>query len=305
MDRIFGISQRIVGVGHDAVMTEAAKAFAFLFNSSDPSAPSLYGARFDSAFLGALQKSDPEGQVHSWLLRGDLMLSHLAGRVTSVEQNERGRFHTLGFDHATLATLIFDFVDWVSRPPSRFDVQRLKGAILRMDVAHSITAISMPVSIVQAVDDLLQVDPLYLGAAAIDLGNPVMKQLLVDLLIRDAGISKGRVWLEADHTGDVHTLFSGAETFGSHGLGILPLGGLFDTFGDYPAADMSELGEVAVLRFEGKSRLTLQQKIVALLARQYNIPDDKPFRFDAIDSSVIFESAISPAKLTEYALTVC
>jgi len=283
-------------------MTETVGAFSFLFNSSHPSAPSWYGGRFDPAFLLALKASDPQSQTQSWLLRGDLLLHHLGARVTAVEQDERGSFHTMGYDRNVVKTAIFDFTQWVQIPPSRFDAEKLQHALLQLHVAHCLTATCLHVDIARAIDLQLQSDPLYLGMAAVDLGNPVMTTLLMEYLIRDTGVAGGQVWFEADYDGDVHTLFEGAEEFSPNGSGILQSGELFAEFGPFPDAELSPEGSSAVYRHEQKSRLTLQERVLAHLARDGGGEGSGPFRFDALEAKGLFEASVPPPKLTHYAL---
>jgi hypothetical protein len=283
-------------------MTDDLGAFSFLFNSSAPSAPTWYGGLFDPAFLAALKGADPLSQTKSWLLRGDLLLSHLGSRITRVERGERGASHTQGYDPDVIKTAIFDFSEWVRSPPSRFDITKLQDAFLRLNVAHCITVVSVGQDIALEMDRILQSEPLYLGMASIDLGNPVMRTLLVEYLIKDAGVDKGRIWFAADFDGDVHSLFEGADSFHPAGKGVLQSGGLHKRFGALPVVPLSTAGRDAAYRHEQKSRLTLQERVIARLAYDYPSVGGGPFRFDALGDDSLFEAVVPPPKLTSYAL---
>ena len=283
-------------------MTNTPHAFAFLFNSSHPTAPSWYGGRFDPAFLAAMKAADPSSMSESWLLRGDLLLHNLATRITSVRNDERGQSHTVGYNSASIKTVVFDFLEWTKEPPNRFDHRKIEAALTRMHIAHCITAVSLTMDVAAAIDTGLRSDNLYLGMAAIDLGNPVMVTLLINYLVRDSGVSGGQIWMEADYVGDVHSVFEGAERYSPDGIGILSAGGLREKFGAFPVAELSATGRLAVSRHEKKSQLTLQERVLASLSREWEIRGKGPFRFDRLDNENMFEATVPPPKLTHYAL---
>lgn len=277
-------------------------SFSYLFDSSAPGAPSWYGGLFDPAFLTALKVADPTGQSRSWLLRGDLLISYLGSRISKVEHDGRRSSHTQSYDAAAIATTTFDFLQWVAMPPSRFDMSILENALVGLHVAHCITAVSLTLEVAQAIDQVLDGSPFYLGMASIDLGNPIMVTLLMNYLIKDAGVSGGRIWLQADAEGDVHSLFEGADTFHPKGVGVVPLDGLRGKFGPFPTADLSDNGREALLRNEQKTRLTLQERVMSRLAMGLDVKTKGPIRFEALAVEGMFEANVPPPKLTEYAL---
>lgn len=276
-------------------------AYSFLFDSSDPAAPTWYGGRFDSAFLAALNSADPLDGEHSWLLRGDLMIKQLAVEISSVESSERRSSFTQSYNRDVIKTVIFDFLEWVSQPPSRFEADRMTRTLLSGHVAHCVTAVSISHDVALDIDTALTGEPLYLGMAAIDLGNPMMTKLLIDFLVNDAGVSKGQIWLEADFDGDVHTLFGGAEQFSDKGEGVLNYGGLAKKFGPIPSAPLSEPGKLAIERYQQKSKLSLQGRVLSQLAYDWDLRGEV-FRFDAIPEDRLFDLEVPPPKLTAYAL---
>ena len=283
-------------------MMDELYTFAFLFNSSHPTAPSWYGGRFDPAFLGALKAADPSGSSTSWLLRGDLLIHNLATRIISVSNDERGQSHTVGYNSASIKTSVFDFLEWIKPPPSRFDQANIEYALTHMNVPHCITAVSLTLSIAKTIDAALQSDDLYLGMAAVDLGNPVMVTLCINYLIKDAGVSEGRIWLEADYFGDVHSSFEGSDVYSLEGVVIVDAGGLHEKFGPFPMGDLSAVGRQAVRRYEKQSQLTLQERVLASLSRDWELRGKGPFRFDALEVEALFEATVPPPKLTHYAL---
>lgn len=283
-------------------MANSLHAFAFLFNSSDPTAPNWYGGRFDPAFLTAMKAADPSNVSESWLLRGDLLLHNLATRITSVSNDGRGQSRTVGYDNATIKTAVFDFLEWTKEAPNRFDRKKIEAALMRMHIAHCITAVSLTLDVAAAIDTSLQSDDLYLGMAAIDLGNPIMVTLLMDYLIKDAGVSGGRIWIEADYFEDVHSEFEGAEDYSPDGIGILPAGGLHDKFRAFPTIELSAMGHQAVHRYIKKSQLTLQERVLTSLSHEWELRGKGPFRFDRLNDQNMFEATVPPPKLTHYAL---
>lgn len=276
--------------------------FSYLFDSSALGVPSWYGGLFDPAFLSALKDADSTAKSHSWLLRGDLLIAHLGSRINKVEHDGQRSSQTQRYDSAAMATTTFDFLQWATTSPSRFDMAMLHDALVHLHVAHCITAVSLTLEVAQAIDQALNGSPFYLGMASVDLGNPIMVTLLMNYLVKDAGVSAGRIWLEADSEGDVHSLFEGADSFHPSHAGVVPYGGLHDKFGPFPKAALSENGRKALFRNEQKARPTLQERVLSGLAKEWATKAKGPFRFEALPVEGIFEAHVPPPKLTQYAL---
>ena len=271
---------------------------SFLFDSSHADAPNAYGRRFDSAFLRALESADPHGVTASWVLRGDMLTHNLASKVVSVSQDS----HTVGYDRDLLKTAIHDIWQWLSVPPSRFDSERLLDRMLRLSMFHCIALPTIELPIAQAVDEALTADPLYMGMALVDQHNPVLAKLLLDYLVRDAGIREGRVWLERSFEGDVNTPFEGGQQFSANGIGIVGEGELADKFGRVPGFVPSEAGDLISARYAKKGRMALQQRVLTLMTRDWELNNSGPFQFDALAAQPGLESSVPPEKLTRYAL---
>ncbi len=276
--------------------------FSYLFDSSAPGVPSWYGGLFDPRFLRALKKADSSGSSHSWLLRGNLLIANLSSRISAVEFDGKRSSHTLRYDKAAIATTTFDFMQWVTKPPSRFDMPMLHNALVELHFAHCITAVSLTSEVAQAIDNVLAGSQFYLGMASVDLGNPIMVKLLMEFLIKDAGVRDGKIWLEADVEGDVHTWFEGAREFHEAGVGIVPYGGLREKFGPFPTSNLSDDGREALRRNEQKARLTLNERVLSRLAMDRDANSKGPFRFEALPTDGVFEALVPPPKLTKYAL---
>ena len=283
-------------------MIEDVSTYSFLFDSSDPSAPSWYGGLFDPAFLKALRSADANGITHSIIARGDLLLHFLSTKVTSVESTADRQSHTVGYNKNQIMTTIHDLVSCLKTNRSSFNFDNLERVLLSGHIAHCITVVRMRADIASAVNEELGWEDLYLGMAEVDRGNPIMKLLFDGYLIKDAGVSGSRIWLEADYAGDVHTVFEGAAEFNANGEGVLQLGGLTSMFQQTIDEGISESGAATLSRYQSKGRLTLQERIISLLSNRLSIGGGEAFRFDAISNEKIFEATVPPPKLTQYAL---
>lgn len=280
-----------------------AEPFSFLFDSSDPRAPSSYGGRFDPAFLTALRACDRLGRVRTWILRGDLQIHHVGSRLQAVENDGSGSAYRYRYDPKTIKTLIYDFSEWVRAAPSQVNVERLQNLLLGARVLHCITASSLEPSLARQIDLKLRVDPLYVGMAAIDLGNPVMVKVLMEFLVRDAGIIDGRLWLEADFEGDVHTLFEGGAEYHPEGVGVSSPRGLAKALGPLPhATGPSDSGVRAAARLHHKTEPSFQRRVLSEFASIWDFEGNGPFHFEALAHQSVLETAVPPPKLTHYAL---
>jgi hypothetical protein len=271
---------------------------AFLFDSSHPDAPTSYGARFDAAFLKALKLADAGSATTSWVLRGDMLTHHLAMKVSSVSQHS----HTISYDYDLLKMAIHDLWTWLSAPPSQFHSEHLLERMLRLSVFHCVALPTIELAVACKIHPMLTADPLYMGMAVVDPNNPILNTLLLDYLLRDAGISAGQVWLERSFEGYVNTPFEGGEHFSSNGLKIVEEGGLADKFGAVPSYVPSRQGDAIAARYAKKGRLALQQRVLSLAAKAWGLESGGSFTFDALPTVAVIESSIPPEKLTHYAL---
>lgn len=276
--------------------------FSYLFDPSAPGVPSWYGGLFDPAFLSGLRRADPSRLSSSWLLRGDLLIVNLGRRISRVKFDGSSRSSTQRINPEIFATTAFDFLEWVAVPPSRLNMPALYSALFGMHFPHCITATSLALDIALSIDGALARHPFYLGMASVDLGNPIMVKLLIDYLVKDAGVRDGRVWLEADPNGELHSSFEGAEGFHAAGVGVEPFGGLLKKLGPLPVANLSDAGYRALVRHEQKSRLTLSERVLACLALNWDPKSKEPFSIEAFQADGIFEASVPPAKLTKYVL---
>ncbi len=276
-------------------------SFSFLFDSSHSDAPSSYGARFNPAFMRALKRADPAGETHSWILLGDMLTHNLAMKITKVEHDGNRSSRTMGYDRDVLKTAIFDFTQWVAELPSRFDPEQLLERLLRLHVFHCVTVPTVNTEIAMRIDSALRTEPLYLGVAAIDRSNPVLVTLLMEYLVRSAGVSQGRIWLEADYDGDVFNPFETDEGGNGDIVSILDMGGLSAKFGPLPQLELSQKGAKIAERYRRKTRSSLQERVLQLLADRWDERGGS-FRFDAIGDVSRFEAIVPPPKLTHYAL---
>jgi hypothetical protein len=243
----------------------------------------------DPAFLAALSSADPEGRTHSVVGRGDALLSHLATKVTAVrEEGGRRSGYTQSHDMELYRTLVWDFADAITGQWTTVDFDTFPLRFANRSI-HCISVPGLPIDLREPIDAQLKSTTAYLGALAIDLGNPVQRRIFIDLLITDAVISRGKVIMELDWDGHRNGIFDGADEFQPGGVEWVPYGEVEARKPVIPKAELSSRGSVTLARYEGKRRFTVQERVAAALAHRYT-----PTRKDAPFSIEVFEDPANP-----------
>ncbi|CAM3161163.1 DUF6883 domain-containing protein [Asticcacaulis taihuensis] len=247
----------------------------FMFNSFASGVPDWYGGHFDAAFLQALSSVDPVGESHTAVYRGDALVSDLATKVTAVHEVRGGYSYTQSSDPDLLRTIVWDFADALACQAHSVDQEDFP-IIFGMGGAHCIFLPTFTRDFAVAMDKILRATAGYLGYVEIDLANPLQRKLYVDFLIKDAAIVGGQVITELSSEGEDVIFFSQATAFKPNGSRVVPYGDLrnFQPALKIPT-ELSARGKLTLDRYEGKKTFSLQEKVLAALARSQQYSSTK------------------------------
>jgi hypothetical protein len=246
--------------------------FAFLFTS-----PGRGGAReeltLDEAFLGALDAADPERKSAMRIYRGGLLLANGARKLQAISVEKRtgpGNRTALrtsqSYAHATDKTLyrvrLGDFVESSLERWNTLDRASLWDCLANR--ATDVTVVSeLSPEVAQAMDAHLRSYGRYLGVFSPDLGNPLHRELLVDLLFKDAFIRDGTIFGCRDASGEFHFSFRGVVQFSGREAVALNED---DFIRDSPVFDvdipLSPRGLVTLQRLEKLNKLDVHQRVI-------------------------------------------
>lgn len=286
---------------------------AFLFAA--PLRDEEEGETLDEAFLTALKIADPSEHTNTRVCRGGLLLAQLSYKPSSIKaepithrkpgSSEAFRAtQTECSDHSLYAVLVGDFVEtclaqWNTLDPSCYWDYVAKRA---MD-ATFVSSLSAAVAV--DMDKHLRSHPRYIGAVSPDLGNPLHRYLFVEMMLKDAFIRGGRVFVQAGFEGDYNGLFFGADTFSSDGMVILP----YEEFEEkspfvHLPDSFSARGIITKMRMHKRMALDVHQKVMRDLIQSRSLRDiNQPFGWDLSQLPDAPEEIVVQAqRLTDYLL---
>lgn len=288
--------------GVRAVRPSGIRSVVFLFDADADGVPRWYGGVFDPAFLHALSVADALGETKTAVLRGDILLSTLAQKVSDVSSDGRGTSHTISHDMNVYKTVIWDLVDAIASQWTTLDLESFSSVLGRHSI-HCLCAPTLSLQLAEAIDGTLTATNGYLGALEIDMGNPVQRRLFIDCLIKDAAIVDGQVLLETSFDGEQYSLFEGAAIFKPNGLRWVDYGGLEEVRLTIPSADLSPRGRTSLARLEGKRQFTVKERVLAALVRSRDVSGDQRYRFSAGPRSLDpLEAKLPEEKFVKYLL---
>lgn len=245
--------------------------FAFLFTSLGRS--ERHSLTLDEAFLEALKAADPQRSSAMRVFRGGLLLASGSDKPQKILVEQRvskaGRpavHSTQSYQNATDKTLygvrLGDFVETSLERWNTFDRETLWNFLARR--ATDVTVVSkLSSKVVRAIDFHLRSYPRYLGVFAPDLGNPLQREVLVDLLFKDAFIRDGTVFGRKDIGGEFHVSFFGVEEFAGREIVALE----FDEFDRIAPAfnvnvPLSQRGLITRQRLEKLTKLNVHERVM-------------------------------------------
>lgn len=296
-------------------LLEGARAYAFMFDSA--AAKGAYGESLDEAFLRALKAADPSGITSARVYRGGLLIASLAYKTTAVRAGPKKRKSTGGppysesgttqrADKALYATLVGDLVETCLELWNTFDSTKLWEYVAK----HALDAIvvsSLPAEFASRVDERLRSHPCYIGAVSPDFGNPLHRQLFIELMFKDAFIQNGAVVVQAEFEGQYEGSFRGADDFSPNGMVVMPYE-QFETSAPSPDLPgvLSARGLVTQMRMQRRMALDIHQKILAAITLSDSLREPgRPFEWDLSQlPDAPDEVQVQARKLTDYLLDV-
>lgn len=196
--------------------------FALFFTSLGPR-PVSGVLSLDEAFLQALKAADPLGKSAMLIYRGGLLLSGGARKPQAISMQTRSdpasrsairarQTYTSASDKTLYGVRLGEFAQTCLERWNTFDRETLWDFLANR--ATDVTVVSeLSAEVVQAMDEHLRAHPRYIGVVSPDLGNPLHRELLVDMLLKDVFIRDGEVYARRDFSGELHVSFDGVEEF--------------------------------------------------------------------------------------------
>lgn len=286
--------------------------FAFLFTSLGPDRKGEV-LTLDEAFLQALKAADPQGKAAMRVYRGGLLLASGSRKLQAIGMQRRSDApakrairSTQAYTEASDQTLhefrLGDFAETCLERWNTFDQKTFWGSLATR--ATDVTVVSeLTRQVVEAMDERLRSHPRYLGVVSPDLGNPLHRELLVDMLLKDVFIRDGEVYACEDLSGEFHVSFDGVQEFSGRQMHAVEIG-LFDEIAPSVDAEvaLSPRGLVTQQKLARLNRLNVHERVMKAVS--YSPAAAKlPFDWDLSqlpDSPD--EICVQADKLTKYLL---
>lgn len=287
-------------------MTE--RAYAFFFNANHSTLSSLYGPPCTSQVLTAISSSSLT--VNTQILRGDLLPHMLAYRISAVSTKElaTGRSRSVGrqmaHDKDLYKLILCDLADSFDTDWHSLDLQSFPFEMAQNPV-WTIVLPSISNELALFIDKSVRDFPSYLGATAIDTGNPLHIRLFT--LVNGAFINNKGFFYRIDEEND---LDEGGYTSNSYGAASKPVLLKPEEFDHrapigLEASRLSERGSVSQLRLRGKSVPTHREKVAhALITYLYEHQEIKEFSYQADLVSEGDSFVCDQVKIQDYLLNV-
>lgn len=227
----------------------------------------------DEAFLDALLVADPLRKSAMRVYRGGLLLASRSRKLQAITLEKRAsaasrsatrssQAYTQATDKTLYGVRIGDFVETALERWNTFDKERFWDFLANR--ATDVTVVSeLSPAIVQAMDAQLRTYSRYLGVFSPDLGNPLHRELLVDLLFKDAFICEGTVFGRRDFSGEFHVSFYGVEQFSGREIVALSFDEFERSAPTFNAnVPLSPRGLITQQRLERLNKLNVHQRIM-------------------------------------------
>lgn len=282
--------------------TRATRAYAFLFDGSIEGLPDPQLAYFTSEVLSALGAADPSGRTRSQFRVGMPTLSGFAERTTGIHGFERGSGWTVSHDKDIYKYVIWEWLDSIDQ--GWHSVDREKGLdIFRLHTGECVALSALDDDVRDAIDVSLCTVPGYVGAFAIDAGNPTHRGGFFDSLIYAAAIENGTIVQELSYEGEQDWPLEGSATFKPGGAVWRPYGWLASSGPDeLPRRSISERGKKAAAGIARKRAANVEQRVLEEMSRAFFAnAARKTFEFKAVAaSSDILQAILPEGKFTKY-----
>lgn len=179
---------------------------AFLFDSSNPA---LRDSEADACITATLKSILGVGaqSLRVRVRTGQVPLFSIVYRISSVEMRKTtskatGSVQTtMSPDADRLNAIVWDLLDNLEVQWHTADLESLVEPLVD-NALLSVTVFSLPVEVALLADESLRASAGYLGAAEVDLGNPVQVQLLCQFLVDQAVINNRSAWTRSVDEGE-------------------------------------------------------------------------------------------------------
>ena len=175
--------------------------------------------------------------------------------------------------------------------------------VFRLHAGECVALSALDDEIRDAIDVSLRAVPGYVGAFAIDAGNPVHRGGFFDNLIYAAAIESGTVVQELSYEGDQDWPLEGSATFRPGGTVWQPYGWLASSGPKgLPRGVVSERGEKAAVGVARKRASSVEERVLEEMSRVFFAnATRKTFEFKAAaEPSDILQAIMPEGKFTKY-----
>lgn len=276
--------------------------YVFLLDSAVDGVPDHALDYFTGALLSATSKADLQGTIIAEIRGGLPMISHFAEKMTAVHREGRGSGHTISYDMEVYKTLIWDMSDATASGWRSIDPEAMMDVLRRRDC--EVLALSdLPDAARDAVDAALRNVPGYVGAFALDPGNPIQRYAFYDHLLELGWIQNGAVLQETTFEGDQFDALDGADDFKPGGLVWKPHFWRFETEAPKLAkVDTSARGQISLDRLDAKTSKSVEERVFRGLAgARWSDNSGREYAFDAVEQDRdILEAVMPEGKFTKY-----
>lgn len=206
--------------------------------------------------------------------RGDLLIASFSYKTSAISATPKQQKSSGGAkcsssgtteqaDMALYATLVGDFVGTCLERWNTFDSNKFWEYVANHKL-YSLCVPGLPTGFTAPIDARCRAQTCYIGAVAPDLGNPLHRQLFMEMMFKDAFIQGGNVTVRADFDGNYAGSFGGANAFSKSGMITMP-------YEEFEAAcpplglpaSFSARGLITQMRMQGRIAPDVHQKIAS------------------------------------------
>ncbi len=269
---------------------------AFLFDSDDESLSSFYGLDCIRPILQYLEDKDLILESH--ILRGDLLPHVLCRKINKIKKDEKIFMTELGFDHNFYKLIIAELIDSMSSVWNTLNIDRFLDKI-NNEVIYTIAFDKLDKEMAEEIDTFLKSKVFYLGALAVDAGNPLHHNLF-NMLVDGLYYKNNQLHCLVRLDEDIETVKDVAEIYKENNdINILETNN-FDYYA-LKREELSERGRVSLYRIENKIKTHHYEKIAEHLINNQDVYEEFSF---AVDRDQKIQFYCEEKKLREYLLNV-
>lgn len=292
--------------------------FAFLFNAQHESIDDpVYGPHCTSKVVAGIEALDPIPA--SQLLRGEIVFGFLVYKIAKVSTGPSGlpdygggptNVKTISYagNEELNLTLICDLAETLSQPPSTVAQDDVMLTLARSAIWCIVTP-SLSLEQAIGVDNHIRGFAPYMGMAALDLGNPTHRHIMIENMVGGVYLDSSGIHYQIDSgldQADIDEATWIAESFGSS------IASEVEEYGEYIAGEPSfevptensQRGDLSAERVAGHLTDTHRQKAARVILEYFDgVPKTESLEFVASSSSPS-DFIVEEKKLTLYLLNV-